>query len=100
MKNYDLNYAISVRGLTFEQAGFYDPSMNPEIRREIIDLRTSIEIADYGNWPAEVPLAIEVLGGNLEENRKVTKEQWKNRYSNWRKYIRWSNESIEGFKIH
>jgi hypothetical protein len=87
--NYDLHYAISIRGKfvseQFGEDGYYGPD-------EKIDFRISMQIAHHGNWPPQFPSdAHECLTGYWNKYgtryRQITKRQWVTEWRAWRKYI-------------
>lgn len=89
---YNMHEAISLRGLTFNQAGLYDVQyMHPSLRDKVINFRTSIDIAREENQWGNIPLHAEILmftHGTKADWPKTSRKNWKTLYQNHRCYLR------------
>ena len=89
--SYNIHEAINLRGLTFDQAGLFDIQyMEPKVRDETIDFRTSCSIANNDNQWGNIPYHREVLMGSSATNKNwstLTRKQWDKLHRDHRIYL-------------
>ena len=81
--DYDINYAISIRNKTIGDIGLgYE---NPSHTDDIIDFRSSAEIARLDFSMPDIPIHYDM---GINDERNITKKQWRKRYRSYRIYLK------------